>query len=146
MDNRQQYIRMQSQYADKIEEFEKCVIKAVRETHILAEKSEKTCKKAHLAIVSQDTEVMRITIQEYICEYGKEWSRLPNVKLVAIDGATYRQLSTDDLTKELHCIITLVYVSNVLKTASWENFKSCVKRIIKEAGIFTKEQLDIIFR
>ena len=36
MDNNQlQYIKIQSQYADKVEQFEKCVVKAAKLTHAL---------------------------------------------------------------------------------------------------------------
>ena len=36
MDNNQlQYIKIQSQYADKVEQFEKCVVKAAKLTHCL---------------------------------------------------------------------------------------------------------------
>lgn len=53
MDNNQlQYIKIQSQYADKVEQFEKCVVKAAKLTHAIADTAEKKCKQARMAIES----------------------------------------------------------------------------------------------
>ena len=42
MDNTQlQYIKIQSQYIDKLEKFEKCIIKAAKAAHSLADTAEK---------------------------------------------------------------------------------------------------------
>ena len=42
MDNNQlQYIKIQSQYTDKVEQFEKCVVKAAKLTHAIADTAEK---------------------------------------------------------------------------------------------------------
>ena len=50
MDNNQlQYIKIQSQYADKVEQFEKCVVKAAKLTHAIADTAEKKCKQARMA-------------------------------------------------------------------------------------------------
>ena len=46
MDNNQlQYIKIQSQYTDKVEQFEKCVVKAAKLTHAIADTAEKKCKQ-----------------------------------------------------------------------------------------------------
>ena len=53
MDNNQlQYIKIQSQYADKVEQFEKCVVKAAKLTHAIADTAEKKCKQARMAMES----------------------------------------------------------------------------------------------
>ena len=75
MDNNQlQYIKIQSQYADKVEQFEKCVVKAAKLTHAIADTAEKKCKQARMAMESGNIDVMRNTIQQYICQYGRDWS------------------------------------------------------------------------
>ena len=46
MDNNQlQYIKIQSQYADKVEQFEKCVVKAAKLTHTIADTAEKNASR-----------------------------------------------------------------------------------------------------
>lgn len=46
MDNNQpQYIKIQSQYADKVEQFEKCVVKAAKLTHAIADTAEKNASR-----------------------------------------------------------------------------------------------------
>ena len=67
MDNNQlQYIKIQSQYADKVEQFEKCVVKAAKLTHANADKANKNCKKARMAMETRNIEVKRNTIQQNI--------------------------------------------------------------------------------
>lgn len=118
MDNNQlQYIKIQSQYADKVEQFEKCVVKAAKLTHAIADTAEKKCKQARMAIESGNIDVMRNTIQQYICQYGRDWSRFRDVRIQLVDGNTYAQLSAVDLIQQLHCVITLVYKDN----QTWES-------------------------
>jgi len=62
MDNNQlQYIKIQSQYADKVEQFEKCVVKAAKLTHAIADTAEKKCKQARMAMESGNIDVMRFS-------------------------------------------------------------------------------------
>lgn len=123
MDNNQlQYIKIQSQYADKVEQFEKCVVKAAKLTHAIADTAEKKCKQARMAMESGNIDVMRNTIQQYICQYGRDWSRFRDVRIQLVDGNTYAQLSAVDLIQQLHCVITLVYKDTALKTVNKEVF------------------------
>ena len=121
MDNNQlQYIKIQSQYADEVEQFEKCVVKAAKLTHAIADTAEKKCKQARMAMESGNIDVMRNTIQQYICQYGRDWSRFRDVRIQLVDGNTYAQLSAVDLIQQLHCVITLVYKDTALKTVNKE--------------------------
>lgn len=146
MDNIQlQYIKIQSQYIDKLEQFEKCVIKAVKAAHSLADTAEKKCSQAQAALESGNMDVMRNTIQQYISLYGQDWARFRGVQIQRISGYTYAQLSAADLVQQLHCIITLVYKDTGLKSVSKEAFQECAKRLLKKSKIFTDKELDSIF-
>ena len=146
MDNTQlQYIKIQSQYADKVEQFEKCVVKAAKLTHAIADTAEKKCKQARMAIESGNIDVMRNTIQQYISRYGQDWARFRGVQIQRIDGYTYAQLSAADLVQQLHCIIALVYEDTGLKSVSKEAFRECAKRLLKQSKIFTDKELDSMF-
>ena len=146
MDNNQlQYIKIQSQYADKVEQFEKCVVKAAKLTHAIADTAEKKCKQARMAMESGNIDVMRNTIQQYICQYGRDWSRFRDVRIQLVDGNTYAQLSAVDLIQQLHCVITLVYKDTVLKTVNKEVFRECVKSLLKQSKMFTDKELDAMF-
>ena len=88
MDNNQlQYIKIQSQYADKVEQFEKCVVKAAKLTHAIADTAEKKCEQARMAMESGNIDVMRNTIQQYICQYGQDWSRFRDVRIQLVDAS-----------------------------------------------------------
>ena len=146
MDNNQlQYIKIQSQYADKVEQFEKCVVKAAKLTHAIADTAEKKCKQARMAMESGNIDVMRNTIQQYICQYGRDWSRFRDVRIQLVDGNTYAQLSAVDLIQQLHCVITLVYKDTAFKTVNKEVFRECVKSLLKQSKMFTDKELDAMF-
>lgn len=86
MDNTQlQYIKIQSQYIDKLEQFEKCIIKAAKAAHSLADTAEKKCGQAWAALESGNMDVMRNTIQQYISRYGQDWARFRGVQIQRID-------------------------------------------------------------
>ena len=143
--NQLQYIKIQSQYVDKIEQFEKCVVKAVEKTHTIADTAEKKCKQARMAMESGNLDVMRNTIQQYIYQYGQDWSRFRGIQIQLVDGDTYARLCDADLIQQLHCIITLVYKDTALKTVNKEAFRECVKSLLKQSKVFTDKELDAMF-
>ena len=83
MDNNQlQYIKIQSQYADKVEQFEKCVVKAAKLTHAIADTAEKKCKQARMAMESG-------TGEDGILRAGSGWTEIfiyPGYHFKMIDG------------------------------------------------------------
>lgn len=146
MDNNQlQYIKIQSQYADKVEQFEKCVVKAAKLTHTIADTAEKKCEQARMAIASGNLDVMWNTIQQYIYQYRQDWSRFRDVRIQHIDRQTYSQLSAADLIQQLHCIIALIYKDTGLKSVNREAFRECFKSLLKQSKLLTDKELDIMF-
>ena len=146
MDSSQlQYIKIQSQYADKVEQFEKCVVKAAKLTHTIADTAERKCERARIAIKSGDMDVMWNTIQQYIHQYGQDWSHFQGVQFHFVDSDTHAQLSAADLIQQLNCIITWVYKDTALKTVSKEVPQECAKSLLKQLGLFTDNELDAIF-
>ena len=85
-----------------------------------------------MAMESGNIDVMRNTIQQYICQYGRDWSRFRDVRIQLVDGNTYAQLSAVDLIQQLHCVITLVYKDTALKTVNKEHPGGCTKQAVKE--------------
>ena len=139
---RLRYIKIQSQYADKLEQFEMCIVKAVKEAHSLAGTAEKKCEQARAALESANKEVMRNTIQQYISRYGQDWSHFQGVQIQRLDEYTYAHLSAADLIQQLHCIIILVYEDTGLKSAGKEAFQKCAKKLLKKSKVFTDKELN----
>ena len=131
MDNTQlQYIKIQSQHIDKLEKFEKCIIKAAKAAHSLADTAEKKCGQAWAALESGNMDVMRNTIQQYISQYGQDWARFRGVQIQRIDGYTYAQLSAADLVQQLHCIIALVYGAEICKQRSLSGMRQKIAEAV----------------
>jgi len=146
MDNNQlQYTQIQSQYTSQVEQFGKCVVKVAEIKHTIDDTAEKKCEQARIAIKSGDIDVMWNTIQQYIHQYGQDWSRFQGVQFHFVDSDTHAQLSAADLIQQLHCIITWMYKDTALKTASKETSQECAKSLLKQLGLFTDNELDAIF-
>lgn len=137
-----QYLNIQDEYADKIETFAKCVVKAAKAVHAASKTAERKCREAQQALNSGSIERMRAVIQCYIRQYGADWLHFRDVKIQCIDRAAYEQLSIDDLQRQLRIIIALVYKSTAFKTGCKEGFKACVKRELEISGVFTKKELE----
>lgn len=98
-----------------------------------------------MAIGSDDMDIMWNTIQQYIYQYGQDWSHLPGVQIQRVDSDTYAQLSAIDLIQQLHCIIALVYKDTGLKSVNREVFCECFKCLLKRSKLLTDKELDAIF-
>ena len=140
-----QCIKFQEQYANKIEKFEECILKAAKLTHAIADTAEKRCEKAWTAIKSENLDEMRDVIQWYIQQHGPEWLAFREVKLYAVDEYTYMQLPKEDLILQLHCIIILEYKDTVFKAKNKENLCRCAKNLLKKSKVFTDKELDALF-
>ena len=146
MDNNQlQYIKIQSQSTNPMEQLGKCVVKVTEIKHTIDDTAEKKCEQVRMAIESDDMDVMWNTIQWYIHQYGQDWSRFQGVHLYFVDSNTHAQLSKADFIQQLHCIIGWVYKDTALKTVSKEASQECAKSLLKQLGLFTDNELNVIF-
>lgn len=146
MDNNQlPYNKIQSQYTSQVEQFGKCVVKVTEIKHTIDDTAEQKCKQARIAMESGDIGFMWDTIQQYIQQYGQDWSRFQGVQIQFVDEHTYAQLSVTDLIQQLNCIIAWVYKDTALKIVSKEASQECAKSLLKQLGLFTDNELDAIF-
>lgn len=139
-----QYLNIHDEYADKIETFAKCVVKAAKAVHAASEISEKKCCEARRALNSGSIERMRTVIQCYIRQYGADWLHFRDVKIQCMDRAAYEQLSIDELQRQLRIIVALIYKSTAFKTGCKEVFKICVKKRAGAIGCFYKKGIRAI--
>lgn len=144
-DNQLPHILIQSQYTSQVEQFEKCVVKVAEIKRTIADTAKKKCEQAQIAIKSGNMDIMWNTIQQYIHQYGQDWSRFQGVQFHFVDSDTHAQLSAADLIQQLHCIITWVYKDTALKTVSKETSQESAKSLLKQLGLFTDNELDAIF-
>ncbi len=140
--NQAQCLKIQDKYADKVETFAKCVVKAAKAVHAVSETSEIKCQEVQKALDSENMDLMRVVIQKYIRKYRVDWSHFSDVRFRYIDQATYEQLPMDELRRQLQGIIALVYKDTAFKTGCKEVFKTCVRCELENSGAFTKKELN----
>jgi isopropylmalate/homocitrate/citramalate synthase len=83
--NQAQCLKIQDKYADKVETFAKCVVKAAKAVHAVSETSEIKCQEAQKALDSENMDLMRVVIQKYIRKYRVDWSHFSDVRFRYID-------------------------------------------------------------
>lgn len=78
--NQAQCLKIQDKYADKVETFAKCVVKAAKAVHAVSETSEIKCQEVQKALDSENMDLMRVVIQKYIRKYRVDWSHFSDVR------------------------------------------------------------------
>ena len=123
-------------------EMVKLIIQAVKETHTVVAMAKKKVHDLQLAIDSNEQLYKLQVLQEYI----KQYERFINSSTSITGVCVYYNVDvkTIDLNEQLKIMEGLVYLHEALKGTSSFNFRLCLKKLMKESGLFTKKQIDLI--
>ena len=135
---------IQSQNNNQALEYVKLIIKAARETHSMHSVAINKSRDLRKAQQSSDrTEKIRV-LQRFIIKY------MQFIKSTTqITGLSVYYISIDDISKiniddQLSIMEGIVFLYEALHSATNFTFKMCLKKLMKQSGIFTETQLDII--
>ena len=135
---------IQSQNNNQALEYVKLIIKAARETHSMHSVAMNKSRDLRKAQQSSDrTEKIRV-LQRFIIKY------MQFIKSTTqITGLSVYYISIDDISKiniddQLSIMEGIVFLYEALHSATNFTFKMCLKKLMKQSGIFTETQLDII--
>ena len=127
-------------------EFFKCVRKAADITHTITLARSKS-ENAVNAINSQDLEMKRRILQMYMSEYSSfinSMTYLTGIAAQQVDIAFYNNLSSHELNHALRITIDFVYFREALKSTAQNNYKDCLKKLLKKTGLFDKRILALL--
>ena len=139
----EKYQRIDSE-DEKVVEYCKAIVKAVKETHTIAEKCKHIAKKIDGAIQSNDKDHMMSVLQDYIHKYYSIIQKNGLIKLYYIDQNGYAQMSVDDLKKQLYTLKGVVYDCEAKQSSTRNTIKNCLKRILKASGKFAKQEIELL--
>ena len=133
-------------YADeeKVLEYCKSIIRAVEKTREVAAKSRMICRKAAEALETGDKHTMWEVLQEYLHKYATLFTAANGVQIKRVNAEFYSSVTEDDIAKQLRIVIGLIYSYEAKHCAAKETIKTCFKKILKESGVFSNAEIELI--
>lgn len=133
-------------YADeeKVLTYCKNIVKAVEKTREVAAKSKMICRKANDALALKDKQTMWNVLQEYIHKYPQLFTMANGVQLKHVDFDFYENITEDDVAKQLKIVIGLIYLNEAKHCAGQEAVKACFKKLLKQSGMFSDREVEVL--
>ena len=122
------------------------VKRAAEITHTVIMADQKA-SKAVSAIQTQDKSKKWTVLQEYLKEYGafiNETSRLTGICVYPVDKGFYDTVGVQELNQQLQMVIGIVYLKEAVRAAINATYKECLKKLLKQSGLFTEAQLNFL--
>lgn len=133
-------------YADeeKVITYCKNIIKAVEKTREVAAKSKLISRKAREAIETKDKRTMWNVLQEYMYKYSKLFTMANGVLLKQVNADFYENVSEEDISRQLEIVIGLIYLNEAKHCAAKETIKTCFKKLLKQSGMFSNQEIEVL--
>lgn len=129
---------------EKVLSFCKNIVKAVEKTREVAVKSKMICRKANDALELKDKQIMWNVLQEYIHKYPQIFTMNNGVQLIRVDVDFYKNITEVDVSKQLKIVIGLIYLNEAKHCAGQEAVKACFKKLLKQSGLFSDREIEIL--
>lgn len=135
---------IQSQDNNQALEYVKLIIKAARETHSMHSIAMNKTKDLRKAKQSSDrTEKIRV-LQRFIIQYMQFIESTSKITGLSVYYISIDDISKIDIDGQLSIMEGIVFFKEALNSATNFTFKMCLKKLMKQSGIFTESQLDAI--
>lgn len=129
---------------EKVITYCKIIVKAVEKTHEVAAKCKLISRKAREALETRDKQVMWSVLQEYIHKYSELFTMANGVQIIWVDADFYANLSVEDVAKQLKIVIGLIYFNEAKHCVAKETIKACFKKLLKQSGIFSNREIELL--
>lgn len=133
-------------YADEEKVLTLCknIVKAVEKTREVAAKSKMICRKADNALALKDKQTMWNVLQEYLHKFPQLFTMANGVQLKCVDTDFYESITKDDVAKQLKIVIGLIYLNEAKHCVGQEAVKVCFKKLLKQSGIFSDREIELL--
>lgn len=142
----EEYQYIDSLNGDKVLEYVKAVIKAVKITHSIEARCEKETKEMQKAVASEDKEYMGGVLQKHIQKYKNAIDSSSNIKIIYVQKEVYDQMTVEDVKKQLQILIGFVYTYEAKQSMAKETIKKCLEKILRQTGKFGKQEIEMLTR
>ena len=136
--------RVDTQNQEKQSKFFECVKRAADISHTIVLAQYKS-QKAKDAIATESKETKWTVLQEYIKAYRdfiNKMSVLTALYVFPVDENFYNNITLPQLNQQLQIAIDFVYLREALMSAAKETYKACLKKLLKQTGLFDSTELN----
>ena len=135
---------IQSQDNNQTLEYVKLIIKAAKETHSAYTTAMRKTQHLKDAKQSDDKTEKIHVLQSYIKEYMQFIESTSYITGLSICHINFDQKTKNDIDEQLTIMEGIVFLHEALHSTTNFTFKMCLKKLMKQSGIFTEAQLDAI--
>lgn len=129
---------------EKVITYCKNIIKAVEKTRDVAAQSKLKSHKIEKALHTKDKRTMWNALQEYIHKHPEFFTMANGVQLRRVDADFYKNLSEQDIARQLEIVIGLIYLNEAKHCVAKEKIKACFKKLLKQSGVFSEHEIEVL--
>lgn len=83
-------------------------------------------------------------LQEYIHKHPELFTMASGVLLRQVDENFYKKVSKEDIARQLEIAIGLIYLNEAKHCAAKETIKACFKKLLKQSGVFSENEIEAL--
>ena len=86
-------------------------------------------------------------LQAYLREYGpfiNETTPITGVHVHPVDKEFYDTVEIREIDQQIQIVIGIVYLKDAVHSVAKESFKGCLKKQLKQSGLLTEAQLNLL--
>lgn len=122
----------------------KNIVKAVEKTRDVAAQSKLKSRRVEEALQMKDKQIMWNALQEYIHKHPKLFTMANGVQLRRVDADFYKNVSEQYIARQLEIVIGLIYLNEAKHCVAKEKIKACFKKLLKQSGIFSEHEIEVL--
>ena len=122
------------------------VKRAAEMTHTVIMADQKASKIIS-AIQTQDKNRKWTVLQEYLKEYGafiNKTTPLTGVYVYQVNAEFFAEINLQELDRQLQIMVGIVYLKEAVRAAINATYKECLKKLLRQSGMFTEAQLNFL--
>lgn len=122
------------------------VKRAAEMTHTVIMADQKASKIIS-AIQTQDKNRKWTVLQEYLKEYGafiNKTTSLTGVYVYQVNAEFFAEINLQELDRQLQIMVGIVYLKEAVRAAINATYKECLKKLLRQSGMFTEAQLNFL--
>ena len=130
---------------EKVITYCKNIVKAVEKTHEVAAQSKLKSRKIEEALQTKDKQTMWNVLQEYIHKHPELFTMANGIQLRRVDVDFYKNVLEKDVARQLEIVRGLIYLNEAKHCVAKETIKACFKKLLKQSGVFSEHEIDVLF-
>lgn len=132
--------------SEKSEAFICCAQEAARRIRFVQHADQK-CKEIRNVLQCDNKEQLWVVLQNALARYivfVNSISGLTGIYIRHVDAEYYNRVSIEDIKHQLRLMIGFIYVHEAIQSKMKAMFKDCLKKCLKESGLYSKDELRLI--